>query len=347
MNLPYDLSGSMSKNRFRNEILWGLKKIYDLHRKNKEYTVVFDYCCDIEVHTNDYIEFYQVKTQKDSGSYTLEKLIKQNKNGDSVFGKLYILKYNEYGKECDETKIAVVSNAPFNDGKKVHNSCETLDLNSTHNDAIIKIKERISKELKKTSEINLKNAYFIRTDIDLFNPDKSLIGETAIFFEEIFDCEPKKLNSLYRVLAFEISVKASYELELKKYEDILEKKGIGNEYLSRVLEKYIEKTDVAVEKTKKYIDELYKDNFERRVKMNRILTQLLIDLRKHKFLQRLELAIADYIKVNMDSLPNDDIEIINHISQLMFDQTTKEVSKEELEILTLLAMKRCEEGVYE
>jgi len=325
----------------------GLKKIYDLHRENKQYTVVFDYCCDIEVHLKDYIEFYQVKTQKDSGSYTIGKLIKQNKNGDSILGKLYILKYNEFGKECDETKVAVVSNAPFNDGKKVHNSCEILDLSNTNNEATIKIKEHIKDELKKTTEINLKNAYFIRTGIDLFNPDKSLIGETAVFFEDIFNCEPKKLNSLYRVLACEVSVKASYELELKNYDEILKKKGIGNEYLSRVLEKYNEKTDVAVEKTKKIIDDINKENFKKRLLMNRILTQLLIDLKKYKYLQRMESKISNYIKVNIDSLPNGDIEIINHISQLMFDQNTKEISIEDIEILTLLTLKRYEEGVYE
>lgn len=35
MSLPYDLSGSMAKNRFRNELLWGLKKIIDLYREKK------------------------------------------------------------------------------------------------------------------------------------------------------------------------------------------------------------------------------------------------------------------------------------------------------------------------
>lgn len=48
--LPYDLSGSMSKNRFRNEMLWGLSKIFDLFKEGKDFCVVFDYVCDIEVH---------------------------------------------------------------------------------------------------------------------------------------------------------------------------------------------------------------------------------------------------------------------------------------------------------
>lgn len=40
MNLPYDLSGSMSKNRFRNELLWGLKKMYELYKTNEDFVVV-------------------------------------------------------------------------------------------------------------------------------------------------------------------------------------------------------------------------------------------------------------------------------------------------------------------
>lgn len=347
MNLPFDLSGSTAKNRFRNELLWGLKRIYDLHRENKEYIVVFDYCCDIEVHLKDCFEFYQVKTQNNAGSYTVDKLIKPDKTGSSVFGKLYILKYNEHGTECDDTKIAVVSNASFNDGNKIHNDCEILDLNDAYSDAIKKIKDGIKEELKRSSEVNFKNAFFIRTGIDLFNPDKSLIGETALFFEEIYKCEPKKINSLYRVLACEITSKASYELKQKKYEDILQKKGIGNKYLKSVLDKYIENTDVAVEKAKNYIDVLYKDDFKKRLKTNRILTQLLVDLKKHKFLQGIELNIAEYVRENMDTLPESDIEIINHICEVMYDQRTKEITKEEIEVLILLTLKRYEEGVYE
>ncbi|EOY7209651.1 dsDNA nuclease domain-containing protein [Clostridioides difficile] len=74
MNLPYDLSGSMSKNRFRNELLWGLKKMYELYKTNEDFVVVFDYRCDIEVHLENKFEFYQVKTQNNSGTYTINKL---------------------------------------------------------------------------------------------------------------------------------------------------------------------------------------------------------------------------------------------------------------------------------
>ena len=62
LKLPYDLSGSMSKNRFRNEMLWGLEKMFELYKTNQDFFMVFDYVCDIEAHLDGKIEFFQIKT---------------------------------------------------------------------------------------------------------------------------------------------------------------------------------------------------------------------------------------------------------------------------------------------
>lgn len=64
MNLPKDLSGSIAKNRFRLELLWGISKIIDEHKANNEYTIIFDFKCDIELHKDDELNFYQIKTKK-------------------------------------------------------------------------------------------------------------------------------------------------------------------------------------------------------------------------------------------------------------------------------------------
>ena len=42
LKLPYDLSGSMSKNRFRNEMLWGLEKMFELYKTNQDFFMGFD-----------------------------------------------------------------------------------------------------------------------------------------------------------------------------------------------------------------------------------------------------------------------------------------------------------------
>ena len=64
MSLSADLAGSITKNRFRIELLWGINKLIDAHKENSPYTVIFDFKCDIELHKHDEIEFYQIKSKK-------------------------------------------------------------------------------------------------------------------------------------------------------------------------------------------------------------------------------------------------------------------------------------------
>ncbi|WP_457826323.1 dsDNA nuclease domain-containing protein, partial [Staphylococcus aureus] len=86
-----DLSGSIAKNRFRLELLWGISKIIDEHKANNEYTIIFDFKCDIELHKEDELDFYQIKTKK-SGNYNSNNLCKKGKNkNNSILGKLYAL----------------------------------------------------------------------------------------------------------------------------------------------------------------------------------------------------------------------------------------------------------------
>ncbi|MDL0240544.1 dsDNA nuclease domain-containing protein, partial [Clostridioides difficile] len=147
MNLPYDLSGSMSKNRFRNELLWGLKKMYELYKTNEDFVVVFDYRCDIEVHLENKFEFYQVKTQNNSGTYTINKLTDKKKGSKSVVGNLYSLKYDINMNEIDDVYVAIVSNAPLNDGKKTYNNSHEVKIKTIDSSAIEKIKLSIKNDL--------------------------------------------------------------------------------------------------------------------------------------------------------------------------------------------------------
>jgi len=347
MNLPFDLSGSMAKNRFRNEILWGLKKMFDLYKEDIEFTVVFDYSCDIEVHKENCFEFYQIKTQNDNGTYTINKLTDKNKSGDSVLGKLYKLKYSPSNEECNDTKIALVSNAPLNDGKKTHNNIEVIAFNEIDPAAILLIKKRIKEELKLEKDINLQNSEFTKTGLDLINPEKTLIGETVLFFEEKFECEPKKVKALYSLLASEVFNKASFELRLSSYDELLNHKGINRTFLDRVLNNYRENTDTAVEAVKDFINKEYASNFKTRLKLNRALNQVSSSLRTNKQLEIIEKNIIEYIQNHIEYLPESDLDIIEHISGKVDHLKTPEINGEEIAVLILLVLRKFEEGVYE
>jgi hypothetical protein len=97
--IPYDLSGSVSKNRFRKEILWGVHMMFDLFDE-PDFCVIFDYKCDIEIHLRDSIEFYQIKTQKAQKPYNFTELSRVKGTG-SIIGKLFVLK----DFSCPETRI--------------------------------------------------------------------------------------------------------------------------------------------------------------------------------------------------------------------------------------------------
>ncbi|MDO3680173.1 dsDNA nuclease domain-containing protein [Paenibacillus ehimensis] len=347
MSLPYDLSGSMSKNRFRNEMLWGLKKILDLYRANKNFTIVFDYKCDIEIHLEDNYEFYQLKTRNDHTAYTLARLIKKDKVGNSILGKLYTLKYAEDDKEADKVVVALVSNAPINDGKKVYSNCESTLFTSMDEKAIKKVKEALKNELSKQEELKLENTYYIRTSMDLINPEKTLIGELSLFFEAVFNTEPKKVNSLYRILYSEISTKASYELELSSYDEILEKKGIGKSELTRIFNKYIDNTDISVIKTKDFIEVHYNNSFKDRLELKKALNQIVIELPSNQSMKKLEEKIISFIEKNIETFPETDLEIVEFICGALEKSKLIEMTNAEFRILVLFTLKRFEEGVYE
>lgn len=111
MGLPFDLSGSRSKNRFRLELLWGISRMLDLMESTNDFTIVFDFVCDIEVHLDNEFEFYQIKTHKESQpKYTVKNLVRV-KDGEqrSILGKLFALNTTRN----IPVKIVLVCNAPF------------------------------------------------------------------------------------------------------------------------------------------------------------------------------------------------------------------------------------------
>ena len=144
MKLPYDLSGSSSKNRFRLEILWGASKMFDLYDTD-DFCIVFDYKCDIEVHFKDSLEFYQIKTHKVQSPYKFTTLSKKDKTGKSILGKLFLLK-----NTVDKTvpiKVALVSNTFFRLGNKTYSDVEELNLNNLDEKSQKKILDAFKDEI--------------------------------------------------------------------------------------------------------------------------------------------------------------------------------------------------------
>lgn len=344
--LPFDLSGARSKNRFRNEVLWGLGKIYEVYKTGKNFCMVFDYVCDLELHMESALEFYQIKTYSGGGPYTIGKIAKTDKTGKSILGKVYILKNiaNEQGGEI-KTKVAIVVNTPLRGmDKKIYSSVGELELVKLDEKSRKYISDNIKKELEIDNDIALNDTYYIYTSMDLFNPQNSLIGQTVNFFVELTGKEPIKVTALYRLLTDTITLKSNYELECKDYQEVIDKKGITRAEFDNMIQKYIDISDVAVARAKTIIDNTY-SLFSDQVKIKNALTQIVQDLTFNKCLQKTQGQIAQYISEHLDEFNKTIAENVSFMVKKFADSFDIEYSIYDKQALCILILAKFQEGL--
>lgn len=347
MKLPYDLSGSMAKNRFKNEMLWGIHKMLEIYADEKNFNMVFDYVCDIEVHwENEEYEFYQIKTSNSGEGYTQSKLTRIGKKENSVLAKLYILKHN-YNGDKNKIRLAIVSNKPFKDEKnKLYNNVEKLDFNSLDDGIKESIEESLKNEMK-IHEVDFNNINFIYTTIDLINPKNTLTGELVNFFNDVLKVQIKKTAVLYSVLLDKISQKAEYELKLNTYDEIIEKKSISKENMNEIFNKHIEISNDSVKKAKEKIEDIYSDNYGKKLDMLVALTSVVKKIDLSKELKRIEKDIIKFINDNNNVLKNKLNIVIDTLYENYREKFSIEYSDDEVRSFLILILMKREEEMYE
>ena len=310
--------------------------IYDY----EDFAVIFDYVCDIEVHTKEGFEFYQLKTHKGGKVYSIHNILKME-NGKSILGKLYVLKSFDKTKSV---KLALVSNSYLKDDKKVITDLEQIDLSSISKVSLDKITKALKMELN-LDNIDISNMYYIFTSMNLNSPDNDIIGKIVSSFVKIKGCEPKKPNALYRLIYDTVSGKACCELRMTDYKQLIENKGITKGEFDKLLNCHIEKADNSVKNTKEYIENMI--DFKEKRKMNLALAKLMRDLYISKELERMERIIASYILVSIESLPSDFEKCVDILLANFGSDFSPEYSKVEIYVFIVLILKRFEEGVYD
>ena len=308
MALPYDLSGSRTKNRFRVELLWGIDKILESFQET-DFTVVFDYVCDIEMHFNDRLELYQVKSRNATKTFTVNEIItieKDTKN--SILGKLFLIRTTSPSLKM---KLAIVSNVCLKEKTKMLSEIGETQLSSLEADFTDKIKNSISKELGATIA-DLSEGFYIYTPINLVKPENDLKGKLISEFETIKGYEPKKPNALWRLVFDTVQSKACYELPIADYDELIKKKGITKQEFSNMLDCYVDNTDLSVKKTETYIDSL--PNIGDRRRLNLSLRKIVIETQNSSLLNCCEKKVVDFLlqREETTGLKNisDEIEIL-------------------------------------
>lgn len=339
--LPFELSGASSKNRFRLEMLWGASKMFDLFDED-DFCVVFDYKCDIEVHLNDSLEFYQIKTRKIQSPYTFSKLSKTDKTGKSIIGKLYLLK-NALVSSAS-FKVAIVSNAYLKIGSKVYSEAEVVDFGTLDAKTQQAVCKALNNELGATIDLN--NVGFIYTSMNLLNPDNDLRGKIVGSFEKIMGCEPEKPNALYRLIKDSVETKACYEMISSTYDELLHNKGITKQELQSMLRKHAALTDSAISDAERFIDaNITAPSLIRKYKASLVsITQYYSMSAELKSNEKL---IAEYLSKNEEALPNEQWDTVNMLYDIFEEAFSVEFSETDRKVFILIVLLKWEGGKYE
>lgn len=337
MELPFDLSGSRTKNRFRLELLWGVSKMLKLMETTDEFTIVFDYVCDIEIHLDDQFEFYQVKTHKESQPrYTANGLVKIKKGEQgSILGKLFALK-----RSNDlPIKVVLVCNTPLKTLSDIPGEMCFNDLSEDNKTIIV---DALKLELG-IEEIDLSNAFYLYTSMNLLDPQNEIKGQLIATFEKIKGSEPVNPNALYRLVFDTVSEKAGYEFSLEDYEEIKQLKGISRSEFNRMLDVHSTNEKTGIIQTKGYIEQIKNIHDRRRYKD--ALNTLLPKMACSRVIQNMENSMAKTLREHPEVV---DIEAaIDLLTNIYHDKFSVEYGNAEKTVCYMIVIHKYAEGGYD
>ncbi len=343
--LPYDLSGSMSKNRFRNEMLWGLEKMFELYKANMDFLMVFDYVCDVEIHLDRGIEFYQLKTNSTASPYSVNRIAKPDKVGKSILGKLYSIRVSDDNENSIVNKLAIVVNVPLKtEDKVIHSADKEISFNEIDETSKQKIINYLRSECN-VDKVDLTDCYYIYTTMDLFNPTDSLLGKTMNFFIDVYGEEPIRAKVLFQTLADTIEMKACYERKCENYGELALNKGFSKDEFQKILTKHIAISDDSVQIVKQEIKKIYPE-FSVRTKMNTALIVVVKELRTNRVLKEIEQEIRTYILDNLEMFDKNMVDSILLLDNRYKEKFPLEYTFQERHSLYIMLIVRVREGYY-
>lgn len=228
-SLRQDLSGSLSKNRYRYELLWGISKIYDLFLSKNGFLVIFDYASDIDVIQDDDFHFYQLKTRETN--LTLSYISRLSKSKESILSKLVSLDTSDSVKSLN-----IVSNFKFKCNKNNLTNSDGFCFNQLDQIEINDLNNHLNSI--KLNNPDFSKYFFIRSDICINRPNKILIGETTTFLKKILNVRLLDPEYFLNYLISLVLEKATYEKTISNFNEIAEFKGISNNDLKKLIDDY-------------------------------------------------------------------------------------------------------------
>ena len=338
-SLPYDLSGSISKNRFRIELLWGVSVMLDLIHEDKDFTIVFDYVCDVEIHYKDRLEFHQVKTHAPNADpYSSGALIRKRseQSTGSILGKLYALNKDA----VENVKLVLVSNIPLKIGNKKCNYGE-FSLADLPASDISTIKSALKRELG-ISHVELSRVFYIHTHLNLCEPEYEIQGKLLNRFLEVKHCQPRNTIALYRLIVETVKAKACYEYSQKEYESILKKKGLSRVEFNQMLDAHAENENNGIRQANEYINQI--GSLSKKHRYRTALARIIEQMTRNSILHNLEARIADYL---LSHEIGDESSTLSVLDDKFGNQFPIEYTQEEKDLFFVITLGRFVMGAYD
>ena len=223
-----EVSGSLTSSRFQYQFCWALTRLMELHEKQSDYVMGFEYhddVIDLDKQDNpEQINFHQVKTRSQSlANWTLNAVSNPKKNEKlSIVAKMY--QNNVSITEAKKLSCCFVTNKHMNFtiDNKTEFSAHDLEENQRET-----ISQRIAEQLKiNQKDVDLNRILFHRTDLSLEDFDNHLIGKVHKFFDDQ-KLGKTKVHSWLQHMLKEIKLRNDYPAnKIKTYDDFLIRKAI-------------------------------------------------------------------------------------------------------------------------
>ena len=329
-----DLSGAIAQNRFKFQRYWAIKKIYDLYMQPDDFTVIFDFACDIDVFINDELHFFQVKTSS-AQKFSISKITSLSKKAKDKYSLISRLGFLE--NYDNVVSLNIVANNGLSEKPKDGKTVEILCFDDLNDDVKKEINKHLFDKNGKTSD--LKKYFYIKSSLCTDGSYEQLLGETVKFLEENFTTSNTRAKMFLDWLIVESEKKSTYEYDSTNINHAILHKGITKQDFKGLLRKY-EVSDNASIKEVEDIIKTGTDYYEQ-VRLQSALRDLTVGgLNSLRISNQVEI-IVEYLKNNKDTLPSSITDIINELFiKIDVDNTFDSNQKKVLIILAMVKLKR-------
>lgn len=241
LNVPQrENAGARSSNRFTYQHVWAFDYLLKVMNSNKDFILFMEFHDDIIVieraNNNEFVEFYQIKTDDKDSRFITASFITKNSNKYPDKMSIAQKMIDNFVKFGSQTKaIHLVSNKCFELGilmdsteSKTRN---TVILNELNKSELVKIKKGMCQACNKRSQCQedcLNLIYFDVSDLDLVSYEDTVMGRLVSKLESLgIPSTIERTRSVYNTILGEIRRINNSEKSSQNVAELLQNKSIS------------------------------------------------------------------------------------------------------------------------